>query len=231
MQTIHRLGVLLGEEPGALLDELTKSKPLPAAPPAVPVGLPGDLLKRRPDIREAEARVAAETARVGVARADLFPKILLTGAVGRQGTEPSQLTLGAGNFFEVGPAITLPIFTAGKIRGNIEAQKQRLEQSLTEYQNTVLRSLEETENALVAYGREKDRQARLVAAVDASRQATMLADELYTRGLSDFLSVLDAQRQQLAAEDDLAQSDTAVVTNLVALYKALGGGWEAVPQP
>ena len=231
IQTIHRLGVLLGEEPGALLTELTETKPLPTVPHAVPVGLPGDLLKRRPDIREAEAKVAAETARVGVARADLFPKILLTGAAGRQGTEPSALTLGAGNFFSVGPAITLPIFTSGKIRGNIEAQKQRLDQAVTQYQNTVLKSLEETENALVAYGHEKDRQEKLVAAVEASRQATMLANELYTRGLSDFLSVLDAQRQQLAVEDDLAQSDTVVVTDLVALYKALGGGWEAVPKP
>lgn len=230
MQTIHRLGVLLGEHPGALLTELTEIKPLPTVPPAVPVGLPGDLLKRRPDIREADARVAAETARVGVARADLFPKILLTGTAGRQGTEPSGLTLGAGNFYSIGPAITLPLFTGGKIRGNIEAQKQRLEQALTDYQNTVLRSLEETENALVAYGHEKDRQEKLVAAVEASRQATLLANELYTRGLSDFLSVLDAQRQQLSAEDDLAQSGTAVITNLVALYKALGGGWEAVPQ-
>ena len=221
---------MLGEEPGALFNELAHAEPLPAVPPDVPVGLPGDLLKRRPDVRQAEIKVAAETARVGVARADLFPKILLTGAAGRQGTEPSALTVGAGNFFSFGPAITLPIFTAGKIRGNIEAQKQRLDQALTDYQSTVLRSLEETENALTAYGHEKDRQGKLVAAVEASRQATMLASEVYTRGLSDFLSVLDAQRQQLAAEDDLAQSDTAVITNLVALYKALGGGWEAIPQ-
>jgi outer membrane protein TolC len=124
----------------------------------------------------------------------------------------------------------LPIFTSGKIRANIEAQKQRLDQALTQYQSAVLNSLEETENALTAYGHEKDRQEKLVAAVEASRQATTLANELYTRGLADFLSVLDAQRQQLAAEDDLAQSDTAVVTNLVALYKALGGGWESVTQ-
>jgi NodT family efflux transporter outer membrane factor (OMF) lipoprotein len=228
IQRIHRLGVLLGEEPGALLAELTHAEPVPAAPPVVPVGLPADLLKRRPDIREAEARVAAETARVGVARADLFPKILLTGAAGRQASAPSGLTLGAGNFFAFGPAITLPIFTGGRIHANIEAQKQRLDQVLIEYQNTVLRSLEEAEDSLVAYGHEKDRREKLVAAVEASRQATILANELYTRGLSDFLSVLDAQSQQLAAQDDLAQSDTAVVTNLVALYKALGGGWETV---
>lgn len=228
-QTIHRLSVLIGEEPGALLDELTPARPLPSIPPSVPVGLPADLLKRRPDIREAEARVAAATARVGVARADLFPKILLTGAAGRQATEPSGLTLGAANFFSLGPAITLPIFTGGRIRANIEVQKQRLDQALTQYRSTVLRSFEETENSLVSYGRERERQERLVAAVEASRQATILASELYTRGLSDFLAVLDAQRQQLTAEDDLAQSGTEVVTDLIALYKALGGGWQAVP--
>lgn len=228
-QTIHRLSVLIGEEPGVLLGELTPAAPLPAVPPAVPVGLPADLLKRRPDIREAEARVAAETARVGAARADLFPKILLTGAAGRQATEPSGLTLGAANFFSLGPAITLPIFTGGRIRANIEAQKQRLDQALTQYQSTVLRSFEETENSLAAYGHERERQERLVAAVEASRQATILAGELYTRGLSDFLAVLDAQRQQLTTEDDLAQSATAVVTDLITLYKALGGGWETAP--
>jgi NodT family efflux transporter outer membrane factor (OMF) lipoprotein len=230
IQSINRLGVLLGEEPGKLLEELVRAKPIPSAPPMVPVGLPSDLLKRRPDIREAEARITAETARVGVARADLFPKILLTGAAGRQGTDRAGLALGAGNFFGVGPAITLPIFTAGKIHANIEAQKQRLDQAVTEYRATILRSLEETEDSLVAYGHEKERREHLVAAVDASRQTTTLANELYTRGLADFLSVLDAQRQQLAAEDDLARSDTAVVTDLIALYKALGGGWEAVSQ-
>lgn len=228
IQAAHRLGVLLGEEPGALLAELMQAKPLPAAPPSVPVGLPADLLKRRPDIREAEARVAAETARAGVARAELFPKILLSGAAGRQATAPAGLTLGAGNFFALGPAITLPIFTGGRIRANIEAQKQRLRQALEEYRSTVLRSLEETENSLAAYGHEKDRREKLVAAVEASREATLLANEVYTRGLADFLSVLDAQRQQLTAEDDLARSDTAVITDLIALYKALGGGWEAV---
>ena len=228
MQDIHRIGVLLGQEPGTFLGELTGRKPLPIVPATVPVGLPADLLKRRPDIREAEARVAAETARIGVARAELFPKLILNGGAGRQATAISALTFGAGNFFSFGPAITLPIFTSGKIRANIEVHKQRLQQALAQYQSVVLRSLEEAEDSLVAYSRERERRERLWGAVEASRQATTLADELYTRGLSDFLSVLDAQRQQLSAEDDLAQSDTSVATYLVGLYKALGGGWAIV---
>ncbi len=223
--SVHRLSVLLGEEPGTLSGELEEVRPLPPTPPVVPVGLSSDLLKRRPDIRRADAEVAAASARVGVAHSDLFPKITLTGAAGRQGTSFSGLTLGAGNFFAIGPAIKLPIFTGGRLRANLEAQKQRLSQAQLAYRNSVLRSLEETENALTAYGREQERRERLQAAAESSQQATHLANELYTRGLADFLSVLDAQRQQLAIEDDLAQSDTAVVTNLVALYKALGGGW------
>jgi NodT family efflux transporter outer membrane factor (OMF) lipoprotein len=222
---IHRLSVLLGEEPGTLGAELTEAKPLPATPPVVPVGLSSDLLRRRPDIRRADAEVAAASARVGVARSDFFPKITLTGSAGRQGTSFSGLTLGAGNFFAVGPAIRLPIFTGGRLRANMEAQKQRLSQAQLAYRSTVLRSLEETENALTAYGREQERREHLQAAAQSSRESTRLANELYTRGLADFLTVLDAQRQQLAIEDDLVQSDTAVVTDLVALYKALGGGW------
>jgi len=225
LQAIYRLSVLLGEEPGALLTELTAAKPMPPLPPAVPVGLPADLLKRRPDLREAAARIDAETARLGVARADLFPKIFLNGAAGRQSPTASGLTFGAGNFFSIGPAISLPIFTGGKLRANVEAQKQRLEQAVVKYRATVLRSLEETEDALTAYGHEKERRERLAAAVEASRQATGLATEVYSRGLADFLTVLDAQRQQLSAEDDLAVSDTSLMTDLVALYKSLGGGW------
>ncbi len=223
--SVHRLSVLLGEEPGSLAAELTEAKPLPATPPVVPVGLSSDLLKRRPDVRRSDAEVTAASARVGVARSDFFPKITLTGAAGRQGTSFSGLTLGAGNFFAVGPAIKLPLFTGGRLRANMEVQKQRLAQAQLAYQSAVLRSLEETENALTAYGREQERRERLQAAAQSSREATYLANELYTRGLADFLSVLDAQRQQLTVEDDLVQSDTAVVTNLVALYKALGGGW------
>jgi len=223
--SIHRLSVLLGEEPGTLNGELTEAKPLPATPPVVPVGLSGDLLKRRPDIRRADAEVAAASARVGVAHSDFFPKITLTGVAGRQGTSWPGLTLGAGNFFSVGPAIKLPLFTGGRLRANMETQKQRLSQAQLEYQGAVLRALEETENALTSYGREQERREHLHVSAKASQEATQLANELYTSGLADFLTVLDAQRQQLGIEDDLVRSDTAVVTNLVALYKALGGGW------
>jgi multidrug efflux system outer membrane protein len=190
------------------------------------VGLTSELLKRRPDVRRADAEVTAASERVGVAKSDLFPKIVLTGSAGRQGTSFSGLTLGAGNFFAAGPAIKLPIFTGGRLKANLEAQRQRLVQSQLEYQSVVLRSFEETENALTAWGREQERRERLQSAARASREATGMATELYTRGLADFLSVLDAQREQLRIEDDLAVSDTAVVTDLVALYKALGGGWE-----
>lgn len=224
----YRLSVLLGEEPGSLTAELEKEAPLPVTPPVVPVGLSGDLLQRRPDIRRASAEVTAAGARVGVARSDFFPKITLTGATGRQGTSFSGLRLGAGNFFAIGPAIQVPIFTGGRLKGNLAAARQRLTQAELSYRDTVLRSLEETEDALTAYGREQERRERLQEADRASRVATHLANELYVRGLADFLSVLDAQSQQLGIEDDLARSDTAVVTNLVALYKALGGGWAGV---
>ena len=231
LRIIHRLDVLLGLRPGELLGELTAPHPFPIPLAASPACLPADLLKRRPDVRQAEALVAAESARVGVARSDLFPKIMLTGAAGRQATDASGLALGAGNFFPIGPSITLPIFSGGRIRARIEAQQQRLDQARTRYQSAVLRALEEGEDSLAAHQNEMTRRTNLAAAVEASRQSTALARELYAGGLSDFLGSLDAERRQLAAEDELAQSDTAVLTDLIALYKALGGGWQVARQP
>jgi outer membrane protein, multidrug efflux system len=223
---IHRVSVLLGEQPGALAGELERPQPLPATPPEVPAGLPSELLKRRPDVRQAEAEIAAATARVGAARRDLFPKFVLSGFVGRQSTSVSGLTLGAGNFFGFGPSIQLPLFTGGRIRSNIAVQDARLEQALRGYEREVLAAVEETENALAAYRREHERQGSLRAAVSASRQSVELARELYLAGPGDFLSVLEAQRALYANEERLVESDTALVANLVALYKALGGGWE-----
>jgi NodT family efflux transporter outer membrane factor (OMF) lipoprotein len=221
------LSVLLGEEPGALRTELEKVSPIPSAGPKVDVGLPSDLLKRRPDIRRSEAQLAAATARIGEAKADLFPRFVLTGTAGRQATQLHDLTLGAGNFFSAGPGISLPLFTGGRIRSNIAVQTSRQRQALIGYQSTVLNALEEVENALVSYSQEQERRDRLNEAVSHNQLAVDLATEQYKAGLVDFLSVLDAQRDLYANEDQLVQSQTTVTTNLVGLYRSLGGGWSA----
>src|SRR5712692_5749260 len=223
--SIHRLSVLLGEEPGALRSELEKTNPIPSAGPEVDVGLPSDLLKRRPDIRRSEAQLAAATARIGEAKADLFPRFVLIGTAGRQAAQLHDLTLGAGNFLSVGPGISLPLFTGGRIRSNIAVQNSRQREAVIGYQSTVLNALEEVENALVSYSQEQERRDRLNDAVAHSQLAVDLATEQYKAGLVDFLSVLDAQRDLYANEDQLVQSQTSVTTNLVGLYRALGGGW------
>ena len=229
--SIHRISVLVGQEPGALQRELEASAPVPVVPPEVPVGLPSDLLKRRPDVRRADDEIAAAAANVKAAKADYFPKFTLFGSAGRQATQLHDLSLSLGNFFAVGPAISLPIFTGGRIRSNIAVQNARWKQTQLLYHSTVLTSLEETENALVNYSEEQERRDRLQAAVSQSQTALELSRELYRSGLGDFLAVLDAERQLYGNEDLLAQSQTAVTTNLIALYKALGGGWESFPQP
>ncbi|TMH70614.1 MAG: efflux transporter outer membrane subunit, partial [Betaproteobacteria bacterium] len=223
--SIHRLSVLLGEEPGALRSELEKTSPIPSAGPEVDVGLPSDLLKRRPDIRRGEAQLAAATARIGEAKADLFPRFVLTGTAGRQATQLHDLTLGAGNYFLAGPGISLPLFTGGRIRSNIAVQTSRQREALISYQSAILNSLEEVENALVSYSQEQERRDRLNDGVAHSQLAVDLSTEQYKAGLVDFLSVLDAQRDLYANEDQLVQSQTSVTTNLVGLYRALGGGW------
>lgn len=227
--SIHRLSVLLGEEPGALRSELENASPIPTAEPDVGVGLPSDLLKRRPDIRRSEAQLAAATARVGEAKADLFPHFVLTGTAGRQATQLHDLTLGAGNFFSAGPGITLPLFTGGRIRSNIALQNSRQRQALISYQSSVLHALEDVENALVDYSEEQERRDRLNQAAQQSQLAVDLATEQYKAGLTDFLSVLDAERELYADEDQAVQSETSVTTDVIALYRALGGGWNASP--
>ncbi len=227
--SIHRLGVLLGSEPGSLVQELAEASPLPVAPEAVPVGLPSELLERRPDIRRAEAQLAAATARVGEARADFFPRFSLTGAAGRQSTQLSLLPLGVGNIFSFGPSVSLPVFTAGRIRSNVAVQQARVKQAAAVYRSTVLGALEETKNALVGYANEQERSERLERVIRADRTALELAQAQYQAGLADFLTVLDAERALSENEDQLAQSQTGVVTRLVFLYKALGGGWSEPP--
>ncbi|MDE3179474.1 MAG: efflux transporter outer membrane subunit [Acidobacteriota bacterium] len=223
--SIHRLSVLLDEEPGALRRELKTTGPIPTAGRDVRVGLPSDLLERRPDIRRAEAQLAAATFRVGQAKAERFPSFVLTGTAGRQATQLHDLTLGLCNFYSVGPGISFPLFTGGRISSNIAVQTSRERQATIAYHSTILKALEEVENALVNYSQEQERRDRLNQAVEQSQLAVHLANEQYRAGLTDFLSVLEAQRDLYANEDQLVQSETSVTTDVVALYRALGGGW------
>ena len=225
--SIHRLSVLLGEEPGALRSELQKASPIPVAGPSVEVGLPSDLLERRPDIARAEAELAAATARIGVAKADLFPRFFLTGTAGRQATQLHDLTLGLGNFYSIGPSMSLPLFTGGRIRANIALQTSRQREALISYEAVILTALEEVENALVDYSEEQERRDLLSRAVEQSQLAVDLAAEQYRAGLVDFLSVLEAQGELYSNEAQLVQSQTSVTTDVIALYRALGGGWSA----
>jgi multidrug efflux system outer membrane protein len=226
---IHRLSVLLGSEPGALVTELSQTAPLPVAPPAVPVGLPSELLERRPDIRRSEAQLVAATARVGEAKAGFFPKFSLTGDAGRESTQLHLLALGLGNVFSFGPSLSVPVFTAGRIRANVAVQQVRVREAEATYRSTVLTALEETENALVSYSNEQERRDRLQRVTQADRTALDLAQVQYRAGLADFLTVLDAERTLSQNEDELAQSQTTVATSLISLYKALGGGWSQAP--
>ena len=226
--SIHRLGVLLGQPPGALLAELSNAAPIPAAPPEVPVGLPSELLLRRPDVQRAGRELAAATENISVAKADWFPKFFLTGAAGFESVNSSDWFTSGSKFWSFGPTVQWRIFDAGRIRANIKVQNARQEQALAAYEQTALAAFEDVENGLVAYANEKIRRRSLQKAVDSSRKSLELADKLYANGLTDFLNVLDAERSLYQAQDALVQSDRTVSANLIALYKALGGGWETV---
>jgi multidrug efflux system outer membrane protein len=228
-QALHRLGVLLGKEPGALAAELDTPGSIPPVPPEVPATLPSELLSRRPDLRRAERELAAATARVGVARAELFPRFSIAGSFGRLSEDAGDLGSGASQFWRVIPAVRWPIFSGGRIRANIRVHDARQEQALRQYEKSILTALEEVENALSAYTRELARQDSLRAAVAANRRALDLATDRYTSGLESFLSVLDAQRGVYAAEDQLVQSQRNAAVSLVAVYKSLGGGWSPEP--
>jgi outer membrane protein, multidrug efflux system len=226
-QAAYGLDVLLGLQPGTLWNELAKETAIPNLPPEVLVGLPSDLLRRRPDIRRAERQLAAATAQVGAAMADLFPKFSLTGIAGLQSVSASDWFTRGSRFWSIGPTISWPVFDAGRIRANIEIRNAQQEQALTQYEKSVLSAFQDVETALVNYANEQTRYRSLIDAVAANRRAVTMANELYIRGLNDFLNVLDTQRSLYVTESELAQSQATMATNLVALYKALGGGWES----
>jgi multidrug efflux system outer membrane protein len=226
----HRLEVLMGQQPGSLQTELSQASPIPAQPPIVPVGLPSELLLRRPDIRQAERQLAAATANIGVAKADLFPKFFLTGAAGLQSVNTSDWFDSGSRFWSVGPTMQWRIFDAGRIRSNIKVQTARQDEALASYEQTVLTGFEEVENGLVLYAKEQVRRRSLQDAVASSQKSLDTANQLYANGLTDFLRVLDAERSLYQAQDALVQSDRTISANLISLYKSLGGGWETLEQ-
>jgi multidrug efflux system outer membrane protein len=225
-QAIYALSVLLARPPADLLHELADTQPLPVTPPVIPVGLPSDLLRRRPDIQQAEAQVHAATAQIGVATADLFPKFSLTGAVSWQSNLLQNWFSKANVSSSLGPTMQWAIFQGGSVVSNIHLQEALRDQSFLTYQKTVLTAFQDVENALIAFANEWKHRQALTDAVTANRQAVSLATLLYTEGQTDFLSLLDAQRSLYVSEDALVQSTSTTATDLIALYKALGGGWE-----
>ena len=226
-ELINAIGLLLGEPPRALTEELATPKPIPPVPARVPVGLPSELARRRPDIRQAEAQLHAATADVGVAVADFYPRFTLSGSGAIQGVQFSNLAdWGHANTYAFGPSVTLPIFEGGRLKSTLELRKAQQQEAAVTYQRTVLAALHEVDNALTAYQAEQRRRAQLAQAVVQNRRGLALARDRYTQGVVDFLQVLDTQRSLLAAERLYTNSTTEVSTDLVQIYKALGGGWE-----
>jgi outer membrane protein, multidrug efflux system len=225
-QSIYALSVLLGQPPGALVEELSPIGDIPAAPAQAPQGLPSELLRRRPDIRQAEAQIHAATANIGVATADLFPKFSLSGAYGSQTSQADQFLRHVSRVWSFGPGVNWEFFSAGRTLSNIEVQKALQEQSVLAYTKVVLTALGDVESALVSYTKEFEHYRILEEAFTANQKAVEIALKLYTQGQTDFLNVLSAQRSLFASEEALWQSRTTLTTDLIALYKALGGGWE-----
>jgi NodT family efflux transporter outer membrane factor (OMF) lipoprotein len=228
--SIYRLGVLTGQQPTALESELSPAAPIPALPPLVNIGNPAELLRRRPDIRSAESSLAAATARIGVETADLFPRVTFNGNLGLQANEVPGLFKSGSDTYSFGPSITWAALDLGHVLARIKAANARADAQLAGYEKAVLNALEETEDALVDFGREQVRRDYLRTSDRSATQAMTLARQRYEGGIDDFLPVLDAQRAQLAIQAQLAQSETRTATSLVAIYKALGGGWE-IEQP
>jgi len=224
----NRLAVLLGEKPGEIHQELAEKKPIPMLPVTVAVGIPAETLRHRPDIRRAERNLAAQTARIGVATAELYPKFRLMGTIGLESISTGDFLESASRTWSIGPGISWNIFHGGAIRQNIKVQSALQEQAMIQYESAVLKAQEEVENVLVAYDKEQRRRESLARATDAARRAVLLARDQYQAGLVDFSNVLMAQRSLLSFQDELAQSEGAVVSNLVRLYKALGGGWKSL---
>jgi NodT family efflux transporter outer membrane factor (OMF) lipoprotein len=229
-QSIYSLSVLLGQPPAALLPVLSEPAAIPRTPRQIPVGLPSDLLRRRPDIRRAEADLHSATAQIGVATAALYPSFNLAGSIGVSANSVSSLFNWNNSLWSIGPGVSWPIFEAGRLQANVRLQTELQRQSFLSYQRTLLVALQDVENALINYEKDQQRRESLVAAVDASRRSLNISTSLYTEGQTLYLDVLTAQRSLISSEDALVQSDRNIAADLVSLYKALGGGWPLPPE-
>jgi NodT family efflux transporter outer membrane factor (OMF) lipoprotein len=224
---INALSLLLALPPRALETELGQVQPLPARPTEIPVGLPSDLLLRRPDVRQAEAELHAATAEIGVAKADFYPRISLTGSLASEALQLSTFGSWSSRQLSVGPFMTLPFFEGGRLRGTLDLRKAEQQEAAIHYQRTVLGAWHEVDDALTDYTAEESRRGSLARAVDENQRALSVAQRRYREGAIDFLNVLSVQKALLDARSEAIRSSVSASTNLIKLYKALGGGWEA----
>ncbi len=228
---INAIGLLLGAPPQALRRELQSTAPIPPVPPLVPVGVPSELARRRPDIREAEAQLHAATANVGVAVAAFYPRVTLSGALNFDSLSFRDLGFWSARAYTFGPSISLPIFQGGQLRGALQLNQARQQEAAVTYQRTVLQAWRDVDDALTAYAADQRMRDALERSVRSYGRALVLARAQYASGLQTFLNVLDAERGLFNARGQLASSNTAISSDLVQLYNALGGGWEtAFPQ-
>ncbi|QCR35640.1 efflux transporter outer membrane subunit [Nissabacter sp. SGAir0207] len=225
-QAMNALAVLVGQPPGALDRELQATKALPAIPAVVAVGVPAELARRRPDVRQAEASLHAATAEIGVSVAQLFPSLSLTGQIGMRNTDTDYLTDWSSHFYAYGPQISLPIFQGGQLVSSVRLARAQQASAALEYRQTVLTALQDVENALVSYRTDQDRTERLERTASSLQNAYDLSRESYRQGITTFINVLDAQRQLAQARQQATEAHVRTSTDLVALYKALGGGWQ-----
>ena len=222
---INALSLLLAQSPRALQSELEKPVEMVAVPATVPVGLPSELAQRRPDIRRAEARLHAATASIGVAQGDFYPRIVLSGNVGFQALQLSDLGSWGSRQFGIGPQLSLPIFEGGRLRGMLRLREAQEQETALAYQQTVLRAWQEIDDSMSLYNASQLQQRKLDEAVRQNRIALDTARRQYTEGVVDFLNVLTVQRTLLDIEEQWVQSSTTQAQALVGLYSALGGGW------
>ena len=224
----NRLAVLVGRPAGSLQGELADVRPVPTVSIKLAVGVPADVIRQRPDIRQAERELAAQTSRIGEAEADLYPQFTLNGSIGLEALSFGDLFSSSNRIWSIGPSLRWPVFDAGAVRSNIKIQTELQQQALIRYKAVVLSALEEVENALTAYAKEQQKLGMLQTAADSAQSAVKLAGQRYATGMIGFSDVLDAQRSLLSFEDQLAQSRGVVLSDLVQLYKALGGGWQCL---